>query len=374
MTFVPFKLEYVQSTWEQIVDFNLTESGVHPLRLEELIGDDDHLLGRLLETEINYPHVNGNPALRQNIARLYHRAEIDNVLVTVGAAEANHIAVQTLLEPGDEILTQRPTYQQVWGLSLNAGHCVKSFDMIPEEGWALDIDELNRKLSKHTKIIAICNPNNPTGYIMTEPEMEAVVTAADKVGAWILADEVYRGAERLQEDETASFFGRYDRVLSLGSMSKAYGLPGLRIGWVVAPPTVIDDLWRRHEYTTIAATMLSNELAAHALSPNMRPRLIGRTRNYIRRGYPVLESWLDRQNGLFSCVAPQASAVAFIRYHLDMGSTELMELLCREASVFVAAGDSFGMDNYLRIAFGQEQPLLEQAFERIRRLIVRLRP
>ena len=369
MTFTPFDLEYTQSLWEQKVDINLTESGVHPIRLDELLGEDGEKVAELLETEINYPHVNGNPELRENIAALYDGAGVENVLVTVGAAEANNIIMQTLMEPGDELLTQTPTYKQVWGLAGNAGNEVRSFRMVSEDGWALDVDGLNAGVTDKTRIIAVVNPNNPTGYIMTDAEMDAVVAAADKVGAWILADEVYRGAERVREDETPSFLGRYDKVLALGSMSKAYALPGLRVGWIVGPPDTVDDIWRRHEYTTITASMLSNILATHALSPEVRPRLLQRTRDYIRNGFPVLEAWMNSQDGLFSYTPPQASAVSFIRYNLDINSTELMEKLCREASVFIGAGDSFGMDHHLRIAFGQDREVLEEAFRRIEKTL-----
>ncbi len=365
MPFTPFDLEYTQSLWEQKVDFNLTESGVHPIRLDELLGGDESLFNELLAAEINYPHVNGNPLLRESIAELYDGAGVGNVLVTVGAAEANNIIMQTLMRPGDELLTQTPTYKQVWGLAENSGHIVRSFRLQADASWALDVDELNAGVTEKTRIIAIVNPNNPTGHIMTDAEMDAVVAAADRVGAWILADEVYRGAERLQEEETKSFYGRYDKVLAVGSMSKAYALPGLRIGWVVGPRQMVDDIWRRHEYTTITATALSNILATHALSPDVRPRLIKRTRNYIRNGFPVLEKWMNSQDGLFSYTPPEASAVTFIRYHLDINSTELMEKLCRDAGVFVGAGDSFGMDHHLRMAFGQEKAVLEEAFGRI---------
>lgn len=365
MQFIPFDLEYTQSVWEQKVDINLTESGVHPLRLAELLDGDSDKLTEILSTEINYPHVNGNPELRENIASLYDGAGIDNVLVTVGAAEANNIVVQTLLEPGDELATQAPTYKQVWGLAGNMGCEVRPFRLLPDAAWRLDIDELNEQVSDRTRIIAICNPNNPTGYIMTAEEMDAVIAAADRVGAWILADEVYRGAERLVDEETPSFYDRYDKVIAVGSMSKAYGLPGLRVGWVAGPAPTVDAIWRRHEYTTITASMLSNVLAAHALSANVRPRLIRRARDYIRNGFPVLEDWMARQDGLFSCTPPMASAVSFVRYHLDINSTELMEKLCRDASVLVGAGDSFGMDQHLRIAFGQEREVLEDAFARM---------
>lgn len=373
MKFTPFDLEYTQSIWEQKVQFNLTESGVHPITLQELIGDDPSLLEKLLKLEINYPHVNGIPELRENIAALYDGANAENVLVTVGAAEANQIIMQTLLDDGDEIASLTPTYKQVWGIAANRGHEVKPFRLDPDRGWALDIEDLHRQISERTKIVALVNPNNPTGYILTEAEMNEIIAAADRVGAWILSDEVYRGAERTQDDETPSFFGRYDKVLAVGSMSKAYGLPGLRVGWVAGPAQIIEDLWRRHEYTTITAGMISNHLAAHALSQEVRPRLRQRARNYIKAGYPVLKQWMDSQQGLFSHTPPQASAVSFIRYELDINSTELMKKLCEHASVFVGAGDSFGMDKHIRIAFGQEKSVLDEAFSRIQKTLEELR-
>ncbi|MBM88676.1 MAG: aminotransferase [Gammaproteobacteria bacterium] len=369
MKFEPFALEFTQSTWEQEVDFNLTESGVHPISLKELIGEDDSLLASLLAMEIDYPHVNGTPRLRELIASLYENASIENVLVTVGAAEANQIIMQTVLEPGDELATLYPTYKQVWGIAKNLGHAVNTFSLNPNENWALDVDELKAKVNNKTKVISIVNPNNPTGTIFSPEEMDAIVEAADAVGAWILADEVYRGAERTQDEETSSFFGRYDKVLAVGSMSKAYGLPGLRIGWIVAPTNTVEDLWRRHEYTTITATMLSNHLAAHALSPEVRPRLINRTRNYIRKGFPILQKWMDDKKDLFTYTPPHATAVSFIKYNLGINSTELMLKLIKDESVFIGSGDSFGIDHHMRIAFGQEESLLEEAFRRIQRTL-----
>lgn len=372
MKFTPFDLEYSQSVWEQKVDFNLTESGVHPITLQELIGNDESLLNKLLSTEINYPHVNGGPQLRESIASLYNQATINNVLVTVGAAEANQIVMQTLLEDGDELATITPTYKQVWGIAENQGYKVKTFSLNSGDSWSLNIDELAAAVNEKTKIVAVVNPNNPTGHILTKTEMQRIIAAAERVGAWILADEVYRGAEREQEEESESFFGLYDKVISVGSMSKAYGLPGLRIGWIVAPPDTVEKVWRRHEYSTITASMLSNILAAHALSPEIRPRLIARTRNYIRNGFPILQRWMDAQEGLFSYTPPQASAVSFIKYNLDINSNDLMLKLINEASVFIGSGESFGMDHHMRIAFGQEKEILEEAFARIQRTLENL--
>jgi len=370
-TFQPFDMERMMSKWENVVEYNLSESGVHPATVRELLGDWTLVEG-LLDTELNYPQANGSVELREHIAALYPGATPDNVLVTVGCAEANFITLQTLLAPGDEMVTMLPNYMQIWGIGHNYGFRVGTFHLQEERGWAPDLDELNEAVTEKTKLIAVCNPNNPTGYTLTSEEMDAIVAAAERVGAWLLADEVYSGAERLSDTETPSFWGRYDKVLAMNSLSKAYGLPGLRIGWVVGPADVVDDIWARHEYTTISAAMLANKLAALALSPQVRPRLIQRTRDYIRRGYPILDGWLESHEGTFRVVPPQAAAIAFVRYHLDVNSTELVERLMREKSVLISPGDHFGLDHHLRISFGLQPDYLRAGLDRIHQLIVEL--
>jgi len=371
--FQPFAKERWMSKFEQDVEFNLTESNVHPMSLSELLSDDPDYINHLLATDLDYPHVNGIPELRENIAALYDGATADNVLVTVGAIEANYNAIRTLLAAGDEIVMMLPNYMQIWGIAKNNNFRLRTLHLLEENGWAPDLDELQEKVTKNTKLIAVCNPNNPTGYILTENEMDAIVNAAERVGAWILADEVYSGAERLINDQTPSFYGRYDKILAVGSMSKAYGLPGLRIGWVLGPIDTIDNIWARHEYTTISATMLSNKLAAIALSPKVRPRIIKRTRKFIRNGYLVLQSWMDNHKNTFSFIPPQAAAILFLRYHLDINSTEFAERLRKEKNVLIIPGDFFGMDKFLRIGFGLPQDYLTQALSRIHELIMELK-
>ena len=370
-TFQPFELERMMSKWENVVAYNLTESGVHPVTLREML-DDPAMIEELLDTELNYVQSNGALELREHIAALYPGATPDNVLVTVGCAEANFISTQTLLAPGDEIAVMLPNYMQIWGIAHNYGMQVKEFHLKEDLDWAPDLDELEQAVSKRTKLIAVCNPSNPTGRILTEAEMDAIVKAAERAGAWLLADEVYSGAERVTDTQTPSFWGRYDKVLAMGSLSKAYGLPGLRIGWVVAPVDTMDEIWARHEYTTIGTTMLANKLATIALSPQMRPRLIQRTRDYIRRGFPILEGWLEGHEGTFTLVPPQAAAIAFVRYHLDVNSTELVQRLIHEKSVYVVPGDHFGLDHFLRISYGLPHDYLKPALDRIHELIVEL--
>jgi len=372
-TFQPFLQERMASKFEQDVEYNLSDSGVHPVRLGELLADDPDHVEQLLATDLNYPYANGTPELRENIAAMYNGATANNVLVTVGAAEANYISTRTLLSAGDEIVIMLPNYMQIWGIAKNYGLKVRAFHLREDSGWAADLDELNEAVTANTKLIAVCNPDNPTGHILTETEMDAIVAAAERVGAWILADEVYRGAERVTDKQSPSFYGRYEKVVAIGSLSKAYGLPGLRIGWVTGLPDTLDDIWARHEYTTISATMLSNKLAAVALSPQVRPRLIQRARSYIRNGYAVLQQWMDSHENTFSLTPPQAAAIAFVRYNLDINSTAFVERLRKGKSVLIVPGDHFGMDSLVRISFGLPHDYLVPALDRIHELIVELR-
>jgi aspartate/methionine/tyrosine aminotransferase len=371
--FQPFLLERMMSKYEQLVEYNISESGVYPVFLWELLDRDPARIEGLLSTSLNYPHAEGIPELRDHIAALYPGAGRENVLVTIGAAEANYITINALLNRGDAISIMFPNYMQIWGIAKNIGLNVSEFKLKEDQSWALDRDELMKSVSDSTKLIAVCNPNNPTGHILTESEMDDIITAADRVGAWIVADEVYRGVERLTDIETPSFYGMYDKVVATGSLSKAYGIPGLRVGWVVGPAEVIDDIWARHEYITIAAGMLDNHLAALALSPEVRPRLIQRARDYIRKGYGVLEEWMESHGDTFSLTPPQAAAIAFVHYDLDINSTVLSERLCNEKSVYIVPGDHFGIDHHMRISFGLPHDYLVPALDRIHDLIMELK-
>ena len=369
--FQPFVMERLLSKWENQVEYNLSESGVHPATVRELIPEPEQV-EQLLSTEFVYSQANGIPELRERIAALYPGATSENVLVTVGCIEANLLSLQTLVEPGDEIAVMAPNYLQVWGAAKNLGMVVRTFDLSSDRKWELDVDSLSHAVTDRTKLIAVCNPNNPTGHIMSSAEMDAVVAAADRVGAWILADEVYSGAERLTDEQTPSFWGRYDKVFANNSLSKACGLPGLRVGWIVGPPTEVDEAWARHEYLTISVATLSNQLAAVALSPEVRSKLLQRTRDYIRRGYTIFEEWMQSHGDLLSIVPPGAAAIAFPRYELEVNSTTFVDRLIKEKSVLVAPGDHFNVDRHLRISFGLPPEYVRGGLERIHQLLTEM--
>jgi aspartate/methionine/tyrosine aminotransferase len=294
------------SAYEQEVDFNLSESGVQPMLLGELLDLKPGSFDQIRSIDLNYPHANGRPELRQNIAAMYQDANPENVLVTVGAIEGNYNSIRTLLDAGDEIVIMLPNYMQIWGIARNHGLKIKTFNLREDQAWAPDLNQLEDVVTKDTKLISICNPNNPTGRILTEEEMQAIVRIAERSGAWILADEVYCGVEQFTDQQTPSFFGLYDRVLAIGSMSKAYGLPGLRTGWVVCQDReVISRIWSRHEYNTISAGMMANHLASLALSEDIRPAILQRARSYIRKGFRFMEDWMNDQAIKMNCVPPR---------------------------------------------------------------------
>jgi hypothetical protein len=197
------------------------------------------------------------------------------------------------------------------------------------------------------------------------------VAAARRHGAWILADEVYRGAER-DGQETTTLWGSYDRLLVTGGLSKAYGLPGLRIGWVVGPAATATELWGRKDYLTISPGALSDRLARTALRPEVRARILVRTRGILNANYPVLEEWVRRRGSLFRLVPPRAGAIAFLRYEWPVSSTELVTRLREEQSVLVVPGDHFGMDGFLRVGFGNEPEDLREGLARMDAVLDRL--
>ena len=361
-----FELERVQSIYENTVDYNLTESGFHPLRLNEFLTAEQ--MGELENTVLGYSQTNGTKALRSTIAGLYPNQNSDNVLVTNGSAEANFVACHTLLESGDEIVMMVPNYMQIWGIAEEMGAIPRAFHLREENRWAPDLDELKSLVGNKTKMIVVCNPNNPTGYVMTPEEMKEIQAIANRVGAWIYADEVYRGAE-LDGIETNSFLCDYPKTMVCGGLSKAYALPGLRLGWLAGPADTIANAWAYHDYTSITAGILSHKIGEIALSPAVRPQILERNRSMLRENLQVMQDWVDSYGDLMYFVAPKAGGMTFMHYDLDINSSELADSLRREQSVFILAGDCYGMDHYFRIGIGAEKAHLVEGLERIRQAL-----
>jgi len=358
-----FEMERFQSTWETTVAYNLSESGIQPLSLAALV-DHTWVQEVLAHEPLGYGHTNGSPELRAEIAGLYPAAGAENVLVTTGTAEANFLVAWSLLEAGDEAVVMLPNYMQLPLLARAWSGTAREWWLHwSESGWVADVDELARLVTPRTKAIFVCHPNNPTGAVFSVETLNAICAAADRVGAFVVADEVYRGAER-DSHLTPSFWGRYPRVIVTSGLSKAYGLPGLRIGWILAPPELVHTFWAYHDFTTIAPGFLSDRLALMALMPRTRQRLMTRTRQILTENFQVLASWADGLAEELSWHPPQAGAIAFFQYRASINSIALVERLRREQEVLIVPGDHFKMGGYLRIGFGMEPRILREGLAR----------
>jgi aspartate/methionine/tyrosine aminotransferase len=370
MRIPPFAMERMQSTYENLVDYNLSESGVHPMRLEELVEDPADRAG-LLSQELVYPQSNGTIELRERVAAMYPGATADHVEVTNGGSEANFVTMWHLVEPGAEVVSMVPNYGQTLGLAEAFGGTLKAWPLrLSADGtrWHIDIDHLRSLVTAKTRLIILCNPNNPTGARIPAADLDAICAVAGTVGAWVLSDEIYRGAE-LDGIETPSVWGRYDRVIITSGLSKAYGLPGLRIGWIVSSPQVVATTWGYHDYTTIGPGTLSDRLARIALQPAMRAKILARTRRILQTNLPVITGWLDAHAERFSYALPEAGAIVYLKYHDAINSTELVDRLRVEKSLLIVPGDHFGMDGYLRIGFGSETRYLRDGLDRLDHLL-----
>jgi aspartate/methionine/tyrosine aminotransferase len=363
-------MERWQSTWENLVEYNLSESGVHALQVSELLeGQQADLLNRPL----GYVQTNGSVELRTTIAALYPNASPDNILVTNGSAEAIFVTMWSFLERNAEIVVMLPNYMQIWGLAKTFKSKVKPFRLLTQQDeWVPDLRALKKAATRKTRMIAVCNPNNPTGAIIREETMDEICDIAKKTGAWILSDEVYQGAE-VNGKMTPSFWERYEKVIVTNGLSKAYGLAGLRIGWVATTRDLAAKVWSYHDYTTIAPTALGDYLARKALEPEMRKKILSRTRQILQANLPIIREWLDLHRDNFSFVPPLAGAIAYLKYNLKINSSRLAERLVKEKSTLIVPGDHFGMDGHLRIGYGAPREYLIGGLTRIDELVQQLK-
>ena len=371
MTFFPFDLERWQSTWENRVRHNLSESGVHPLSVRELLELAGASADPLLDVRLGYSQSNGTDLLRERIAALYPGASPDQVLVTTGSSEANFVTCWRLIEPGDKVAVMQPNYQQTWGLAQNFGAQVRPFQLHEKEGWEPYAEEIRTAIAPGTKLVVVTNPHNPTGHILSDALRKVILERTAEVGAWLLADEVYQGAER-GGHTTPSFWGAYEKVIVVNGLSKAYGLPGLRIGWIVAPPAFTQETWARHDYTTIGPSGATDHLATVALEPRVRDKLIERTRRILNANYPVMEAWLTGFGDTFTWRPPQAGAICWARYRQAIAGTEIVEKIRAQHSVLLVPGEQFGMPGFLRFGFGDELQHLQEALAETERGLRRL--
>ena len=329
-----FEMERMQSTWENIVDYDMSESGVRPLTLRELVemGFD---LDAFLDVPLGYSQSNGTIELREQIAAHYPGATVDHVEVTNGTSEANYLIALSLL-----------------------------FRSRQETGWEPDWEEFERAVTPRTRLLYLSNPNNPTGAILSDEAMRRIADRCEQTGTWLLSDEVYLGAE-IDRPRTKSFWGLSDRVIVTSGLSKAYGIPGVRIGWLVGPPSLVAECWTQHDYITIGPNKMSDRLARVAVEPQNRDRCYARTREILRKNLPIAREWIAGFDGFLSWREPQAGAIGLLKYAGDTPSVEIAERIRSQQSTLIVPGSHVGLEGYLRIWLGGREDFLREGLRRI---------
>lgn len=363
-----FQLERWMTTYELDVDYDITESGIYPMSVRDLVElapelERDELFDRILDTRLGYSEARGTHELRAELAATYATSTADNIFITTGAIEANFLLFNVLLNPGDHVVAVHPAYQQLYSVPRGIGCDVALWRLTPETGFKFDLDALEEMVRPETRMIVLNTPHNPTGAALSDDELQRIYELAAANDCWLLCDEAYRWLE-LPGGEPLAAPGRElgERAISTGTFSKPFGLPGLRIGWLVAPEEIVQRCWEMRDYITLSPGKLNDGLALHAF--RHREQIFNRNRGIIEQNLETIESWLGRNEPFVSWTRPHGGLLALLEYKLEIPSQSLANRLAEEYSVMLAPGAAFDYEHHLRVGLGQRPDIFEAGLER----------
>lgn len=363
-----FALERWMSNWETKVEYDIAESGIYPMTTNEILdllpaGEREAALAELLDLRLGYTEARGTEALRTILAGTYHDTNADEILVTTGAIEANYLLLNTLLDAGDHVVAIYPAYQQLYAVAQAIDCDVSLWELRAENGFRYDIDELERLVTPKTKLIVVNTPHNPTGAILSPAELQRVYDIAGSAGAWLLCDEAYRWLDLPGGEPMAKPIRDHGvRGISVGTLSKPFGLPGLRIGWIAGPEEIVRAAWGARDYISLSPGKLNDKLAQIAVSN--RNAIIARNHAIVERNMAVATEWFAEHADLVTWTPPRAGLLALMKYDLDVPSKDLSDRLAGEYSVMLAPGSAFGFEHHLRIGIGQTPEIFAEGLAR----------
>ena len=361
MKIKPFKVEEWMNAYEVGAKYNIAETCVDSVSVDELfelVGQDkEAFLRDLCSRRMTYGDIFGQPAFKEGVCSLYKTIAPDQVVTTHGAAGANHHVYYSLVEPGDHVISVIPTYQQLYSIPESMGAEVELLHLEKENGYLPDLEKLRAMVRPNTKIIAINNPNNPTGALMGADMLNAICDIARSVGAYVLCDEVYRHLTT-NPQWSASVADLYEKGISTGSMSKVFSLAGLRQGWIASrDKDFIEACLSHRDYNHISCSMFDEAVAAVALQG--KDKLLARNVEIIRENLEILADWVEQQPHI-SWVKPQAGTTALLYYDLDRDSYTFCKKMYDACGAFVTPGDCFEEPKSMRIGYAcDKQELIE---------------
>lgn len=371
MQIKPFGVEMWMNEFETKCELNLAETCVDSITLGELLdmaGKRASVLEELLPMRLGYGDIEGSPRLRDVIASLYAKQARENVLVCHGTIGANALVHQALVSRGDHVIAVVPTYQQHYSIPESLGAEVELLWLREEHGYLPDLAALEAMLRPTTKLIAINNPNNPTGALMDRAMLSEIAALGRSVGAWILCDEVYRGTDQTGDGYSASMADLYERGISTAGMSKAYSLAGLRLGWIVAPKPVLEAAMIHRDYNTISVGCIDDYLAALALEH--RDKILARAHRITRDNLAILAQWMEQEPRMH-WVKPKSGTTALLKYDLPMSSRDFCLALLDEEGVMLCPGSAFDLEGTVRMGYACGTEVLQQGLARMSRFVAR---
>lgn len=354
MRFRDFRLERYFAEWEFSAEILLGSSDPESMRLAELLelaGEDGRR--RWDELWLGYTESAGLPALREAIAGQSAACGPQDVLVFSAPEEAIFHVAAAVLEPGDHMVGIRPAYQSSYEVPRLVGAEVTLVPLREDRGWALDLDELSAAVTRRTRLIYVNFPHNPTGAVLAAAGLRRVLEIADSCGAYLLSDEVYRGLEFDPADRLPAAADSYPRAVSLGGLSKAYGLPGVRLGWTLCQDAALNErMQAAKDFTTICAAAPSEALALIAV--RAADQLVGRSLAGITRNLGLVDEFVARRPDAVRWVRPRAGSVGFPELVTGMPVAEFCQRLVTEQGVLLVPGSMFEVaTNHFRIGLGR---------------------
>jgi aspartate/methionine/tyrosine aminotransferase len=362
MEIAPFEIERFYERWEFSAELMLSSSDCESRALAELLALEPDAGERLQGLHLGYTEVPGSQELRLAIASLYESCAPDDVLSLAAAEEGIFIAYHGLVGPGDHVVVESPCYGSAVELARSTGAEVSLWERRYEDGWAHDLNELEELVGPRTKLIYINSPHNPTGTQMSRATLDGVIELARTRGAAVFSDEVYRLLEHDEADRLPAVCDVYERGISLNTVSKSYGLPGLRIGWVVCRDHgLLEEMRAIKLYTTICSSAPSELLVALALRHS--ERIVADSRRLLNQNLPLLEAFLERRADTFQWVAPSAGPIGFPRVTGIADVAAWCERIATEAGVLLLPGSVYGEPEHVRMGYGRAH--IAEAIERL---------
>ena len=367
MELVQFGCEDWLNVWEKSATLDIAQSTIEALSLEEILSFEPDggkaFMAKLMKEQFSYGWIEGSPAFKTEVAKLYQRVPEDNILSTNGATGANFLSILGLVGQGDHVIAQYPSYQQLYDWPKTLGAQVEYWQIKEENGWLPAIDELRQMVKPTTKLICLNNAAQPTGAIMTPSFLSEVIEIARSVDAYLLCDEVYLPLD--EETDYAPIADLYEKGISTNSISKTYSVPGIRVGWIATQDRNLCYEFRKiRDYTMISTGVFDDAVASLVLKH--REKVLARARQIVKGNLAILKDWVE-QEPLVSMIFPKAVSVSFLKFEeLPPNKTEDFAVqLLKETGVLIIPGNRFDLPGYARIGYCTDEKTLREGLRKL---------